>query len=107
LNRETYKTSTKKSLSKPRPARPVGNLGSHLFSFSAALISTAPAGLGVFELLFVKAMPDVPRLKVLSALLVFRLFYLIIPLLIAIVVVIVFERGKLVEGENGRRGDTY
>jgi hypothetical protein len=29
LNRETYKTSTKKSLSKPRPARPVGNLGSH------------------------------------------------------------------------------
>ena len=28
-------------------------LGTFLFSFSAALISTAPAGLGVFELLFI------------------------------------------------------
>ena len=80
-------------------------LGTFLFSFSAALISTAPAGLGVFELLFIKAVPDVPRLKVLSALLVFRLFYLIIPLLIAIVVVIIFERGKLVESKDRRRGD--
>ncbi len=75
-------------------------LGTFLFSFSAALVSTAPAGLGVFELLFIKAMPDVPPLKVLSALLVFRLFYLVIPLLIAIVVVIIFERGKLREVEG-------
>jgi hypothetical protein len=80
-------------------------LGTFLFSFSAALVSTAPAGPGVFELLFIKAMSDVPRLKVLSALLVFRLFYLIIPLLIAIVVVIIFERGKLVEDEDRSRGD--
>jgi hypothetical protein len=80
-------------------------LGTFLFSFSAALISTAPAGLGVFELLFIKAMSDVPRLKVLSALLVFRLFYLVIPLLIAIAVVIIFERGKLMEGEDRGRGD--
>jgi len=81
-------------------------LGTFLFSFSAALVSTAPAGLGVFELFFIKAMPDVPRLKVLSALLVFRLFYLVIPLLIAIVVVIIFERGKLTEGGDRRRSDT-
>jgi glycosyltransferase 2 family protein len=80
-------------------------LGTFLFSFSAALISTAPAGLGVFELLFIKAMPDVPRLKVLSALLVFRLFYLVIPLLIAIAVVTIFERGKLREGEDRGRSD--
>ena len=80
-------------------------LGTFLFSFSAALVSTAPAGLGVFELLFIKAMPDVPRLKVLSALLVFRLFYLVIPLLIAIAVVIIFERGKLMEDEGRGRGD--
>jgi hypothetical protein len=44
---------------------------------------------------------------VLSALLVFRLFYLILPLLVAIVVVIIFERGKLEEGEDGRRSDAY
>lgn len=80
-------------------------LGVFLFSFSAALTSNAPAGLGVFELLFIKAMPDVPRLKVLSALLVFRLFYLVIPLLIAVAVVTIFERGKFREGEDRGRSD--
>jgi len=43
----------------------------------------------VFELLFSKALPDAPRLKVLSALLVFRLLYLVIPLLLVIAVVII------------------
>jgi glycosyltransferase 2 family protein len=72
-------------------------LGVFLASFTAALASHAPGGLGVFELLFVKAMPDVNSLDVLTALVVFRLLYLIIPLLFAIVVVIVFERRKLSE----------
>jgi uncharacterized membrane protein YbhN (UPF0104 family) len=70
-------------------------LGTFLLSFSAALVSHAPGGLGVFELVFIKAMPDVPRLKVLSALLVFRLLYLIVPLLFALVVVVLFERRRL------------
>jgi uncharacterized membrane protein YbhN (UPF0104 family) len=68
-----------------------------LASFSAALASNAPGGLGVFELLFIKAMPTVAPLKVLTALLVFRLLYLIIPLVIAIVVVIRFERHQIAE----------
>ncbi len=66
-------------------------------SFSAALASNAPGGLGVFELLFIKAMPTVAPIKVLTALLVFRLFYLLLPLAFAVVVVILFERGKLAE----------
>jgi glycosyltransferase 2 family protein len=70
-------------------------LGVFLASFSAALASHAPGGLGVFELLFVNAMPDMDPLGVLTALVVFRLLYLLVPLLFAIVVVIVFERGKL------------
>ena len=72
-------------------------LGAFLLSFSAALVSHAPGGLGVFELLFINLMPEVPRFKVLAALLVWRLFYLIIPLLAALVVVILFERRKLVD----------
>ncbi len=68
-----------------------------LASFSAALASNAPGGLGVFELLFIKAMPAVAPLKVLTALLVFRLLYLIIPLAIAIVVVVRFERRQIAE----------
>jgi hypothetical protein len=77
-------------------------LGTFLLSFSAALVSNAPGGLGVFELLFIKAMPDVPPMQVLAALLVFRLFYLVIPLMIAIVVVVLFERSKLAEGWRGK-----
>ena len=68
-----------------------------LASFSAALASNAPGGLGVFELLFIKAMPAVAPVKVLTALLVFRMFYLILPLVFAIVVIVQFERRKLAE----------
>ncbi|HYF53277.1 MAG TPA: lysylphosphatidylglycerol synthase domain-containing protein [Salinarimonas sp.] len=66
-----------------------------LASFSAALVSHAPGGLGVFELVFITAMPDAPKAQVLAALLVFRLFYLLIPLAFGLVVVLAFERNRL------------
>jgi uncharacterized membrane protein YbhN (UPF0104 family) len=72
-------------------------LGVFLASFSAALVSHAPGGLGVFELLFVHAMPDVNSVDVLTALVVFRLLYLIVPLLFALAVVVLFERRKFDE----------
>lgn len=72
-------------------------LGVFIASFSAALMSNAPGGLGVFELLFIKAMPAMSHVQVLTALLVFRLLYLVIPLFFSIIIVIVFERGKLKE----------
>lgn len=74
-----------------------------LASFSAALISHAPGGLGVFELVFLKAMPDLAHPKVFAALIVFRVFYLIVPLIFAIGVVIVFERNRLRETLRARR----
>jgi len=80
-------------------------LGAFLLSFSAALVSHAPGGLGIFELLFINLMPDVPRLQVLAALLVWRLFYLIVPLLAALVVVGLFERKKLIDRWRGGTGD--
>jgi uncharacterized membrane protein YbhN (UPF0104 family) len=43
--------------------------------------------------------------KVLAALLVWRLFYLIIPLLFAIVVVVIFERGRLADALRRARGE--
>jgi glycosyltransferase 2 family protein len=70
-------------------------LGAFILSFATALVSHAPGGLGVFELLFIKLVPDAPSTKVLAALLVWRLFYLIIPLLLGLVVVVIFERGQL------------
>ena len=68
-------------------------------SFAAALVSNAPGGLGVFELLFINALQSdaLPRTKVLAAVLMFRLFYLLIPLAFAVIVVILFERRKLGE----------
>ena len=72
-------------------------LGIFLASFTAALLSHAPGGLGVLELVFVEALPDVPKADVLAALLVFRLLYLIAPLLLGIVAVILFERSRIVK----------
>ena len=70
-------------------------LGVFLASFSAALLSHAPGGIGVLELVFVAALPDTPRADVVAALLVFRLLYLVIPLLLGVVAVVVFERSRI------------
>lgn len=66
-------------------------------SFSLALVSNAPAGAGVFDLLFINALPTIPKAKVLAAVLMFRLFYLLIPLAFAIIVVILFERQRFAQ----------
>lgn len=71
-----------------------------LGSFSAALASNAPAGAGVFDLLFINALPTIPKAKVLAAVLMFRLFYLLVPLAFAIPVVALFERRRLRQALN-------
>jgi glycosyltransferase 2 family protein len=72
-------------------------LGIFVAVFSAALLSQAPGGLGVMEILFVTALPTIPKLEVLAALIVFRLFYLLVPLAISAVIVLMFERSRLAE----------
>lgn len=72
-------------------------LGLFLISFSAALISSAPGGLGVLELLFVNSLPEIPASDVLAALIVFRLLYLIVPFAASLIVVLLFERNLLRE----------
>ena len=72
-------------------------LGVFLASFSAALLSHAPGGLGVLEVVFLAALPDVPKADVLAAILAFRLLYLILPLVFGLVVVVFFERSRMAE----------
>ena len=72
-------------------------LAAFLASFSAALLSHAPGGLGVLELVFVKSMPGINAADVVAALLVFRLLYLLIPLAFACIVVLFFERQRLID----------
>ena len=69
-------------------------LGIFLASFSVALLSHAPGGIGVLELVFIAGLPDMDPAAVLAALAVFRLFYLIIPFVMALVVILVFERQR-------------
>lgn len=69
-------------------------LGIFLASFSAALVSHAPGGLGVLEVVFLLALPDVHPADVIAALLVFRLFYLLLPLALSLILVLFFERSQ-------------
>ncbi len=78
-------------------------LGIFLISFSAALISHAPGGLGVLELVFVTGLPDMNPADVIAALLVFRLFYLIIPFVIGLFIILFFERSQLAVAEREER----
>ena len=83
-------------------------LGVFLLSFSVALISHAPGGLGVLEVVFVTAMPDIATADVLAALIVFRVLYLLIPFALSLVVVVLFERDRWMKrfarGGDGPQG---
>jgi hypothetical protein len=78
-------------------------LGAFLLSFTAALVSQVPGGVGVMEAIFIALMPAVPASSVLAALLVWRLLYLILPLVISIPVVLLFERARY-RAEHARGG---
>jgi len=69
-------------------------LGVFVVAFSLASISHAPGGLGVFEYVALAGLSDMDKAGVLAALVVFRMAYLIIPLVIAMIVVIGFERSQ-------------
>lgn len=71
-------------------------------SFSLALISHAPGGLGVLEVAFIVGLSDVPETDVLAALFVFRILYLLIPFAIAILMVLVFEHGAMRRRQAGK-----
>ncbi|WP_337841641.1 lysylphosphatidylglycerol synthase domain-containing protein [Rheinheimera sp.] len=81
-------------------------LGIFLASFSAALLSHAPGGLGVLEVMFLLALPEVNPADVIAALLVFRLFYLIIPFAISLIFVVWFEQDQLLKKFKGSKTES-
>lgn len=70
-------------------------LGVFLASFTVALLSHAPGGLGVLEVTFLAAFPELNPNDVLAALIVFRVLYLLIPFAISLVIVLIFEKIQL------------
>ncbi len=79
-------------------------LGVFLASFSLALLSHAPGGLGVLEVTFLAAMPELPTADVLAALIVFRGFYLLLPFALSLLVVLGFEWGQWSTRRKQREG---
>jgi len=77
-------------------------LGAFLLSFSAGLLSQVPGGIGVMEAVFLAVLPNMPAPAVFAALLVWRLLYLIIPLILSLPVIIGFERQRLMDALRKR-----
>ncbi len=75
-------------------------LGAFLLSFSAGLLSQVPGGVGVMEAVFLAVMPGVPATAVFAALLIWRLFYLLLPLAMAIPAIILFERAQIAKSSS-------
>lgn len=75
-------------------------LGVFLASFSLALLSHAPGGLGVLEVTFITALPEIPTADVLAALIVFRCLYLLIPFGLSLFVVSAFEWNRWQEQQR-------
>jgi uncharacterized membrane protein YbhN (UPF0104 family) len=73
-------------------------LGVFLASFSLALVSHAPGGLGVLEVSVLIGLPEMAKADVLVAVLVFRLLYLLIPLALSMPVILWFERARWRDG---------
>jgi glycosyltransferase 2 family protein len=80
-------------------------LGAFLLSFSAGLVAQVPGGIGVMEAVFIAIFAGVgsgiAKTDVFAALLVWRLFYLIIPLILSIPVILLFERSQLGQATKG------
>lgn len=70
-------------------------MGVFVVGFALALLSHAPGGLGVFELVVITGLPEFPPETVLAALLVFRLVYFMLPLVVGLFLVAGFEHGQL------------
>ncbi len=66
-------------------------LGVYVVATLAGIASHVPGGLGVFEGAVVVMLPQVPAGGILGALLVFRVFYNLLPLVLAALILAVFE----------------
>ncbi len=67
-----------------------------------SVISHVPGGIGVFETVFIVALPAIPRAELLSAILAYRAIYYLVPLALAVLAVAVHEFRRLRASALGR-----
>ena len=89
---------------------PVGDLGFSAFlgifatATMAGILSHVPGGVGVFETVVLAALPDtIPIETAAAALLMFRIIYYIVPFVLALVVLALYEALVVVRSASGRQ----
>jgi hypothetical protein len=75
-------------------------LGGFLISFCVGLLAQVPGGMGVMEAVFLALMPALPASEVIAALLVWRIFYLLVPLALSGPIILGFERLRWSQGSR-------
>lgn len=68
-------------------------VGSYVIAILAGVISTVPAGLGVFEWTLIQTLPDVDRNALLASIVAYRLIYYVLPLVLALTGMMVWSVG--------------
>jgi phosphatidylglycerol lysyltransferase len=66
-------------------------LSAYLLALVAGILSHVPAGLGVFETVLLLALPEIPRDTLIASVLTYRIFYYLLPLLLAVGILAVHE----------------
>lgn len=66
-------------------------LGAYLIAIFMGIVSTVPAGLGVFEGFIILLLPTIPTAELLSAILAYRISYYLIPLFLSLLILVVRE----------------
>ncbi|MCR6701734.1 MAG: hypothetical protein NVV68_11515 [Dokdonella sp.] len=67
--------------------------GSYVIAILAGVISTVPAGLGVFEWTLIQTLPQIDRNALLASIVAYRLVYYVVPLLLALAGMVVWSAG--------------
>ncbi|HKO08842.1 MAG TPA: lysylphosphatidylglycerol synthase domain-containing protein [Alphaproteobacteria bacterium] len=80
-------------------------LGAYVLAAAASILSHVPGGIGVFELVIVVMLPDVPKAASMAALVGFRCLYFLLPLALALLSLSLYEiaRQKRELAERFRR----
>jgi len=66
-------------------------LGAYVLAAAASILSHVPGGIGVFELVIVVMLPDVPKAASMAALIGFRCLYFLLPLALALLSLSLYE----------------
>ncbi|MEZ6087966.1 MAG: lysylphosphatidylglycerol synthase domain-containing protein [Pirellulaceae bacterium] len=66
-------------------------VGVYLLALAAAMITQVPGGLGVLEAILLSLLATADKAAILGSLLIFRIYYYVVPLLVAAIVLVVIE----------------